>query len=134
MLQCVDDTCLVANYPVACQQLLNITDQFLGWSGMKAKLLNCHTMSLQRSTGHIINLPTHIVKHEPPFLRRTDHQFPGSPNLHPSSGVSEVGGWWVEWVVEVGGWWRWGEWWKWVGGGVSDRGGWVGGGGGWVRN
>ena len=37
-LQCVDNTCLLANSPSSCQHLLNMVDNWLQWSGMKAKV------------------------------------------------------------------------------------------------
>ena len=38
ILQYADDTCLLANSPAACQLLLNITADWLQWSGMVAKI------------------------------------------------------------------------------------------------
>ena len=50
ILQYADDTCLVASSPAACQHLLNITSDWLQWSGMEAK---CQCLSLQGSTGRL---------------------------------------------------------------------------------
>ena len=41
LVQYADDTCVIANTPVACQQLLNMVDQWLEWSAMKAKAAKC---------------------------------------------------------------------------------------------
>ena len=46
LLQYADDTCLVANSPSACQYLLNTTNQWLLWSGMRAKVPKCHCLAI----------------------------------------------------------------------------------------
>ena len=53
ILQYADDTCLVASSPAACQHLLNITSDWLQWSGMEAKVPKCLCLSLQGSTGRL---------------------------------------------------------------------------------
>ena len=46
LLQYADDTCMLANSPASCQHLLNMVDNWLQWSGMKAKVPKCHSMAL----------------------------------------------------------------------------------------
>ena len=50
LLQYADDTCLVANSPSACQYLLNATNQWLLWSGMRAKVPKCHSLAIGGSS------------------------------------------------------------------------------------
>ena len=38
LLQYADDTCLVANFSATCQHLLGMMNEWLTWSGMKAKI------------------------------------------------------------------------------------------------
>ena len=51
ILQYADDTCLIADGPSSCQQLLNCVERWLQWSGMKAKVLKCHSLAIQASSG-----------------------------------------------------------------------------------
>ena len=53
ILQYADDTCLVANSPASCQHLLNITAEWLWWSGMVAKVPKCQCVSLRASSGRL---------------------------------------------------------------------------------
>ena len=46
LLQYADDTCVIADSPAACQQQLNQVDQWLGWSGMKAKVTKCYCVAI----------------------------------------------------------------------------------------
>ena len=39
--------------PASCQHLLNMVDNWLQWSGMKAKVPKCHSMALQGSKLHL---------------------------------------------------------------------------------
>ena len=61
LLQYADDTCLLANSPASCQYLLNMVDDLLQWSGMRAKVAKCHSMALQGSTGRPINPKLHLM-------------------------------------------------------------------------
>ena len=54
ILQYADDTCLVASSPASCQHLLNITADWLQWSGMAAKIPKCQCLSLQGSSGRLV--------------------------------------------------------------------------------
>ena len=60
ILQYADDTCLVANSPASCQYLLSRVSQWLGWSGMAAKVPKCQCMSLQSSTGVVRDPQLHL--------------------------------------------------------------------------
>ena len=95
VLQYADDTCLVANCPAACQHLLSITEQWLEWAGMEAKVPKCHSVSLQPSTGHTID-PKLTLKNQPlPFIGNNPIRFLGiniTIPQNPSQIRSEVYG------------------------------------------
>ena len=55
ILQYADDTCLLTNSPAACQFLLNITADWLQWSGRVAKIPKCQCLSLAASTGKLVD-------------------------------------------------------------------------------
>ena len=44
LLQYADDTCILANSPASAQHLLDMTSDWLQWSGMKAKVTKCHSL------------------------------------------------------------------------------------------
>ena len=69
LLQYADDTCVIANTPATCQQLLNMVDQWLEWSGMKAEVAKCHSVAIQSSTVHTLRADTS-------FLGEQHHQVP----------------------------------------------------------
>lgn len=79
MLQYADDTCLVANSPAVCQHLLNLTDRWLGWSMMRAKIPKCYAVSLQSSTGHSIDPRLTLSGQRLPFLGNNTIKFLGLP-------------------------------------------------------
>lgn len=66
LLQYTDDTCLIAKDPATCQHLLDVTDLWLQWSGMEAKVPKCHSLAIQSSTGKLVN----------PQLTLTNQQIP----------------------------------------------------------
>lgn len=78
-LQYADDTCLVANSPAACQHLLNLTDKWLDWSMMRAKIPKCCAVSLQSSTGHTIDPRLTLSGQRLPFLGDNTIKFLGLP-------------------------------------------------------
>ena len=78
-LQYADDTCLLANCPAACQQLLNITDQWLSWANMKAKVVKCHSAAIQSTTGHIIDPELELSGEKLPFIKDKTIKFLGLP-------------------------------------------------------
>ncbi len=87
ILQYADDTCLVGNSPAACQQLLNTTEQWLKWSGMKAKIPKCSATSFQGSTGHSINPQLTLSGQNIPFLGNNTIKFLGLPIHIPNTPV-----------------------------------------------
>ena len=44
-----------SNSPASCQHLLGMVNEWLIWSGMKAKIQKCTCLGLQASTGKKIN-------------------------------------------------------------------------------
>ena len=77
LLQYADDTCLVANGPAACQSLLNTTNNWLQWSGMRAKVPKCHTLAIQSSSGRVMD-PQLTINDQPiPFIGNTSIKFLG---------------------------------------------------------
>ena len=55
ILQYADDTCLVADSPASCQSLLSQVSEWLKWSGMEAKIPKCQCITLQGSTGKLMD-------------------------------------------------------------------------------
>ena len=55
ILQYADDTCLIAESPASCQHLLSMVSGWLQWAGMTAKVPKCHCLSLQGSTGKVVD-------------------------------------------------------------------------------
>ena len=68
LLQYADDTCLIANSPSSCQQLLIIVDRWLRWSGMKAKVHKFHSLALKASVGKLVDTHPIIDNQEILFL------------------------------------------------------------------
>ena len=40
---------------LSCQHLLDMVDQWLQWSGMRAKVCKCHSLAIQSCTGKLVN-------------------------------------------------------------------------------
>ena len=53
LLQYADDTCLVTDGPSSCQNLLNLTDLWLTWSGMTANISKCQCLAVRASSGKV---------------------------------------------------------------------------------
>ena len=53
LLQYADDACIIAKDPASCQHLLKTVEQWLQWTGMRAKVPKCHSFAIQSSTGKI---------------------------------------------------------------------------------
>ena len=79
LLQYADDTCVIADSPAACQHQLKMVDQWLGWSGMKAKVPKCHSLAIQGSTGHTINPQLSLSGQTLPFVGNGTIKFLGLP-------------------------------------------------------
>ena len=67
LLQYADDTCLVADSPSSCQQLLHLVDRWLNWSGMRAKVSKCHSLALKASVAKVVDPHLHISNEQIPF-------------------------------------------------------------------
>ena len=67
LLQYTDGTCLLANSPASCQHLLNMVDNWLKWSGMKAKVPKCHSIALQGSSGRPVDPKLHLAGDAIPY-------------------------------------------------------------------
>ena len=52
-LQYADDACIVSDGTTACQCLLDMTDAWLQWSGMKAKVPKCYCLAVCGSSGRL---------------------------------------------------------------------------------
>ena len=87
ILQYADDTCLIADGPSSCQQLLNCVERWLQWSGMRAEVPKCHSLAIQASSGktydpslvlqgeHIPSIGNNAIKFLGAFI-----QIPKNPN------------------------------------------------------
>ena len=53
LLQYADDTCLVSDGPASCQELLNLTDLWLEWSGMEAKIPKCQCLAIKSGSSKV---------------------------------------------------------------------------------
>ena len=77
VLQYADDTCLLADSPAAAQHLLGVVNQWLQWSGMRAKVCKCHSLALQGSTGKLINPDLKLAGEPIPFIGNGSIKFLG---------------------------------------------------------
>ena len=77
LLQYADDTCLVGNGPSACQELLNQVEQWLQWSGMRAKVPKCFSVGIKSSTGQPFDPALTLHHQEVPFIRNRPIKFLG---------------------------------------------------------
>ncbi len=77
LLQYADDTCLVADGPAACQCLLNTTNEWLQWSGMRAKVPKCHSLPIQSYSGRTEDPQLRINDQPIPFIGSTSIKFLG---------------------------------------------------------
>ena len=68
ILQYADNTCLVANSPASYQFLLKKVSEWLGWSGMADKVPKCQCISLQESTGKLMDPQLHLDGVSIPFM------------------------------------------------------------------
>ena len=68
LLQYADDVCWVTNSPAACQHLLTMVDNWLVWSGMKAKVTKCHSLGIHSSSGSTFDPKVTLSGELLPFL------------------------------------------------------------------
>ena len=59
--------------------LLNITERWLEWAGMRAKVQKCHSLALQGSTGHTIDPKVTLSGQSIPFMGNKTINFLGLP-------------------------------------------------------
>ena len=77
LLQYADDTCLVANGPSSCQELLRQVEQWLHWSGMRAKVPKCYSLGIQSSTGRLFDPCLTLHNQHIPFISSNPIKFLG---------------------------------------------------------
>ena len=77
LLQYADDTCLVANGPAACQELLGQFELWLHWSGMTAKVPKCFSLGIKSSTGRPFDPFLSLQNQEIPFIHNRAIKFLG---------------------------------------------------------
>ena len=84
-LQYADDTSLLANGPAACQALLDCTERWLDWSGMKPKVPKCCSMAVQASTGRVYDPQLSLCGQTILFIGSSTFRFLGAPvTIHDS--------------------------------------------------
>ena len=77
-LQYADDTCLVADGPSSCQELLNHVDRWLLWSGMREKVPKCYSLTLQASTARLYDPKLTLQGATVPFIGNNPVKFLGA--------------------------------------------------------
>ena len=78
-LQYADDTCLVSNSKENCQTMLDVTQRWLEWALMKAKVNKCVAVAITGQTGRVYD-PKLAMAGEPlPFLADKAVKFLGLP-------------------------------------------------------
>ena len=77
LLQYADDTCLVADGPASCQQLIERVEEWLSWSDMKAKPAKCHSLEIRPSTGTSFDPALSITSLPIPFINKNHIKFLG---------------------------------------------------------
>ena len=96
IMQYADDTCLVANSPASCQYLLSMVSDWLQWSGMAAKVPKCQCISIQGSTGTLVDPQLKLSGTAIPFSTTAVHflgldiQVPQSANSARESVLSKL--------------------------------------------
>ena len=85
LLQYADDTSLIADGPSFCWTLLDATDSWLDWSGMRANVPKCVTMAIRSSTGGTYNPKLSLSGQPIPFIGTSTFRFLGTPiSIHSS--------------------------------------------------
>ena len=85
LLQYADDTSLIADGPSSCRTLLDATDSWLDWSGMRANVPKCVTMAIRSSTGGTYNPKLSLSGRPIPFIGTSTFRFLGTPiSIHSS--------------------------------------------------
>ena len=79
LLQYADDTSLLANGPAACQALLDCTERWLEWSGMKPKVPKCCSLAVQASSGRVYDPQLSLCGQTIPHIGSGTFRFLGAP-------------------------------------------------------
>ena len=77
LLQYADDTCLVSNGPSSCKQLLRMTEEWLKWSGMRPAVKKCQYVSIQASTGRVVDPGLTLSGEKIPYVGNKPVRFLG---------------------------------------------------------
>ena len=85
LLQYADDTCLVTDGPSSCQNLLNLTDLWLTWSGMIANISKCQCLAIRASSGKVYNPNLSLSDAKIPFIGNQPVKFLGGTIQVPSN-------------------------------------------------
>ena len=84
VLQYADDS-LVANGPASCQQILCRMEEWLGWTGMKAKVPKCYSLAIAASSGKRYDPKLHLGGEDIPFIADNTIKFLGGPIRVPQT-------------------------------------------------
>ena len=82
LLQYADDTCMLARDPHSCQRMLNVMEEWLTWSGMRAKPSKCQAVALKsrkNADNRVYDPQLMLGSSAIPFLGNTTTTFLGMP-------------------------------------------------------
>ena len=82
LLQYADDTCMLARDPRSCQRILNVMEEWLTWTGMRAKPSTCQAVALKSRTNAdnwVYDPQLHLGSSIIPFLGNSTTTFLGMP-------------------------------------------------------
>ena len=85
VLQYADDTCLVANGPASCQQMLKKVEGWLTWTGMKVKVPKCFSLAIAASSGRRYDPALHLSGLHIPYITDQTIKFLGGPICVPQT-------------------------------------------------
>ena len=85
VLQYTDDTCLVPDGPASCCSMLEFTERWLQWSGMKAKSSKCQCLAIEASTGKTFDPKLQIQGEKIQFIGRQPIKFLGGTIQVPNN-------------------------------------------------
>ena len=71
-------TCIIGHSPAACQHLLDLSQHWLQWSQLRAKVPKCLTLAIQVSTGRVI-YRSKVLPPPPPPVEDHPFKFLGMP-------------------------------------------------------
>ena len=85
LLLYADDTCLIADGPASCQNLLLQVEKWLQWTGLSMKIPKCFYLNLQASTAKQTPIHLHLQDQVIPPVGEGPFKFLGGPVSVPSS-------------------------------------------------